>query len=149
MVSGRVREVFVSGDVQAVFISGQLGSGRIQAAFVSGRIRAVFFSIQFGSRHVRAVFMSGQEFVFGRVQTGVCLWIGVCLRMRPDVSLSFGCIRAVFVARQLGSGCVRRVLSPDVSERCLFLASLVPDASGGVCLWTCPGGVCLRAVYIV
>ena len=31
----------------------------------------------------------------------------------------FGCVRAVFVSERLGFGCVWRVLSPDVSRRCL------------------------------
>ena len=92
-VFGCVRAVFVSERFQAVFMSGQ--------EFVSGRVRVVFFSGQLGFWRCLSPDMSGRVFVSG-------------LEFASGWEVVSGCVRAVFVSRQLSSGYIWRVLSPDL-----------------------------------
>ena len=94
-------------------------SGRLRVVFASGPISVVFVS-----RFVQVVLISRLRVVFMSGQEFV-----------------FGRVQVVFVSRF-----VRAVLSPDTLALEASVRSFSPDF---VYLWTCPGGVCLQAGFIV
>ena len=171
-VSGRVRTVFVS---PGVFVSECIQVVFCPDGSLSLDVYGWCLTPNLPGQHLCPdESLSRRVWMGACLQMGVCVWTGVCPWMRPSgVCLRMRLVRYLCLDGSLSLDVFGQCLSPDASRRCLSLDAsgwclspdgslsldvseqclcpdnLAPDASGGFCLRTCPGGVCLWVVFIV